>query len=58
MFNTNAESFFDQNTENSIAPEPPLYPADDLYGVISPDFKIPMSMMQLIAHVFDGSKFH
>ncbi len=38
-------------------PEPPLYPADDLYGIVSADDRIPFSAVEIIARLVDGSRF-
>lgn len=56
--NLNTESHFDWNTASRIDPEEPLFPADHIYGVIPPKFTEPFNIMQLIAHLVDGSRFH
>ena len=38
-------------------PRPPLFPADDLYGIISADDRIPFSAKEIIARLVDGSRF-
>ncbi len=38
-------------------PEPPLYPAEDLYGIVSADDRIPFSAVEIIARLVDGSRF-
>jgi 3-methylcrotonyl-CoA carboxylase beta subunit len=38
-------------------PEAPLYPADDLYGIVSADDRIPFSAIEIIARLVDGSRF-
>lgn len=38
--------------------EEPLYPAEEIYGVISKDNKIPYDVRQVIARLVDGSRFH
>lgn len=38
-------------------PEAPLYPADDLYGIVSADDRIPFSAIEIIARIVDGSRF-
>ena len=38
--------------------EEPLYPAEDIYGIISRDVKIPYDVRQVIARLVDGSRFH
>ena len=39
-------------------PEDPLYPAQDIYGVISKDAKVPFDVREVIARLVDGSRFH
>lgn len=36
----------------------PLYPADELYGVIPKDPRIPYDVREVIARLVDGSEFH
>jgi 3-methylcrotonyl-CoA carboxylase beta subunit len=36
----------------------PLYPAEDLYGIIPKDPKTPFDIREIIARVVDGSDFH
>ena len=36
----------------------PLYPAQDLYGIIPKDSKIPFDIREIIARIVDGSDFH
>ena len=38
--------------------EEPLYPADEIYGIIPSDSKIPYDVRQIIARLVDGSSFH
>jgi 3-methylcrotonyl-CoA carboxylase beta subunit len=47
------------NQHNRKAPQEPLFPADELNGIISVDFaKRPFSMHQVLGRVLDGSRFH
>ena len=39
------------------APESPRYPADDIYGIISADERIPFDAREIIARLVDGSRF-
>lgn len=39
------------------APRDPLYPADDIYGIIPQDTRYPYDVSQVIARVVDGSDF-
>jgi 3-methylcrotonyl-CoA carboxylase beta subunit len=36
----------------------PLYPAEDLYGIIPADPKVPFDIREVIARLVDGSDFH
>jgi 3-methylcrotonyl-CoA carboxylase beta subunit len=37
---------------------PPLYPPEDLYGIIPADPKTPFDVREIIARLVDGSEFH
>ena len=37
---------------------PPLYPAEDLYGLIPEDVRAPYDVREVIARLVDGSQFH
>ncbi|MEK7314676.1 MAG: carboxyl transferase domain-containing protein [Candidatus Eisenbacteria bacterium] len=39
-------------------PEEPLYPAEELYGVLPTDTKQPYDVREVIARLVDGSQFH
>src|SRR5438270_803680 len=39
------------------ASEDPLYPADDLYGIVEPDVSKPYDMREVIARIVDASRF-
>ncbi len=39
-------------------PEEPLYPADEIYGVIPKDPKVPYDVREVIARIVDGSRMH
>src|SRR3984893_5809976 len=41
-----------------IAPEPPHYDPDELYGVILRDIKVQFDVREVIARLVDGSRFH
>ncbi len=41
-----------------VAPEPPAYDPEELYGIIPPDIKVQFDMREVIARVVDGSRFH
>jgi len=40
------------------APEEPLFAAEELYGVIPRDARVPYDVREVIARVVDGSRFH
>ena len=37
--------------------EPPAYPAEDIYGIINDDSRIPFDATEIIARLVDGSRF-
>jgi acetyl-CoA carboxylase carboxyltransferase component len=39
-------------------PVDPLYPAEEIYGVLPPDTKQPYDVRELLARLVDGSRFH
>jgi acetyl-CoA carboxylase carboxyltransferase component len=39
-------------------PEDPLYPPEEIYGVLPPDTKHPYDVRELLARLVDGSRFH
>ena len=41
-----------------IAPEEPLYPAEELYGVVPKDVRRPYDVREVLARLLDGSRFH
>lgn len=38
--------------------EDPIYPVEDIYGVVSSDTRKPFDIREVIARIVDGSKFH
>lgn len=40
-----------------VEPKEPLYPAEDLYGIVSANDKIPFDATEIIARIVDGSAF-
>lgn len=40
------------------APEEPLYPAEELYGVLPSDLKRPLEIREVLARLLDGSRLH
>lgn len=42
----------------TIPVEEPLYKADEIYGVIPKDGRIPFDVREIIARIVDGSRFH
>ncbi len=41
-----------------IEEEEPLYPADEIYGIVPRDIYRPFDMREVIARIVDGSRFH
>jgi 3-methylcrotonyl-CoA carboxylase beta subunit len=41
-----------------MAPDEPLYPPEDLYGIIPTDPRQPFDVREIIARIVDGSDFH
>ena len=47
--------------ENSLAmraPAEPEYPADEIYGIVSREYRFPYDIREIIARIVDGSEFH
>jgi 3-methylcrotonyl-CoA carboxylase beta subunit len=42
----------------TIQPREPLYPAEDIYGIVPRDARIPFDIREIIARLVDGSEFH
>lgn len=54
-------SNLDLPVSTTISPKPfeePLYPIDELLGIVSADVKIPFDCREVIARIVDGSEFH
>ena len=58
MQNLSTTNSFQENTRNMIEPEEPLYPKEDLNGIIPVDHKKPFDMYAVLSRVLDGSRFH
>lgn len=43
---------------NLKEPKDPLYPIEDLYGIVSTDLKKPFDIKEVISRLVDGSDFH
>ena len=56
--NLSTTNSFAENTRNMIKPEEPLYPKEDLNGIIPVDHKKPFDMYAVLSRVLDGSRFH
>ena len=55
---TNQRSVTDrQGWLNWTEPEPPAFDAEEIYGIISADDRIPFDATEIIARMVDGSKF-
>ncbi|MGE5094596.1 MAG: carboxyl transferase domain-containing protein [Betaproteobacteria bacterium] len=44
--------------EPGTSAKDPLYPAEDLYGIIPADPKVPFDVREIVARLVDGSDFH
>ncbi|MFN8391657.1 MAG: carboxyl transferase domain-containing protein [Bdellovibrionota bacterium] len=40
------------------APEPPLYPVEEIYGIVGGDLKKSFAMREVLARLLDGSRLH
>ena len=40
------------------APQEPLHPIEDIYGIVSREFRFPYDIREVIARIVDGSEFH
>ena len=45
-------------SETSAGFDEPLYPAEELYGIVNRDLRRPADIKQVIARLVDGSRFH
>jgi len=52
------ETAFEENSKTRSAPDAPLYPQEDLNGIIPVDHKKPFDMYAVLSRVLDGSRFH
>jgi len=53
-----ASPFPPRRESSQGAPVDPLYPADDLYGIVPKDPRQPFDVREVIARLVDGSDFH
>ena len=53
-----SDAIYEANTRNRIEPARPLYPAEDLEGIIPVDHKKPFDMYAVLSRVLDASRFH
>ncbi|MCK5072482.1 MAG: methylcrotonoyl-CoA carboxylase [Bacteriovoracaceae bacterium] len=44
--------------KNTTPVKPPLYPTEELYGVVSKDFRRHFDIREIVARLVDGSEFH
>ncbi len=44
--------------ESVSEPEDPLYPAEEIYGILPSDLRQPFDIREIIARLVDGSRFH
>jgi acetyl-CoA carboxylase carboxyltransferase component len=45
-------------SRTDVAPQAPLYPAEDLYGIVPTNARISYNVREIIARLVDGSAFH
>jgi len=43
---------------DEIAPVPPVYPTDEIYGIVPRDTRVGYDVREIIARIVDGSLFH
>jgi 3-methylcrotonyl-CoA carboxylase beta subunit len=56
--NLNTKTSYAENTMNIVEPEEPLYPKEDLNGIIPVNHQKPLDMYAVLSRVLDGSRFH
>jgi len=56
--NLGVKNFLNENKHNRLRPEDPLFPADELNGIIPVDHKRPLNMHHVLGRLMDGSRFH
>lgn len=56
--NLSTDNSFGPNTMKMREPEAPLYPSEDLNGIIPVDHKKPFDMYAVLSRILDGSRFH
>ncbi|MDJ0938204.1 MAG: carboxyl transferase domain-containing protein [Woeseiaceae bacterium] len=47
-----------QGSPGMRAAEDPAYPAEDIYGIVSREYRYPYDVREIIARLVDGSEFH
>ena len=58
VHNLNMSSHYAENTVNMHQPERPLFPTEDLNGIIPVDPKRKLDMYAVLSRILDGSRFH
>ena len=56
--NLGTANAYAENTRNRIEPTRPLFPSEDLNGIIPVDHKKPFDMYAVLSRILDGSRFH
>jgi 3-methylcrotonyl-CoA carboxylase beta subunit len=46
-----------RNELRMVEPADPAYPADDIYGIVSREYRFPYDVREVIARIVDGSEF-
>ncbi|WP_373089446.1 acyl-CoA carboxylase subunit beta [Sneathiella sp.] len=44
--------------KTAAPPQPPAYPVEEIYGIVSRDAKVPTDNREVLARLLDGSEFH
>jgi 3-methylcrotonyl-CoA carboxylase beta subunit len=58
VHNLNIKTSYAENTVNMHRPENPLFPTEDLNGIIPVDPKRKLDMYAVLSRILDGSRFH
>jgi len=56
--NIKMETHLEKNSESRVEPQAPLFPEEDLNGIIPVDHKKPFDMYAVLSRVLDASRFH
>lgn len=45
-----------QTSRPEVAPRPAIYDPEELLGLVNPDIRLPIDMMEIILHIVDDSR--